>query len=91
MEDKSMIGDEIKKLLEASNLVSNDQYVQKVVELYETIQTHQGIVLLGKSFSGKTKAYQVSGWYETGVKDLSINELKLKDTGGLQTKSWRIL
>lgn len=58
-QDNANLREDIIKLLDSNNLVVNDLYVEKLLELYETMKSHQGIILLGESFSGKTKAYQV--------------------------------
>lgn len=53
------IEDSIRAILELNNLTAADSYVNKLIELYERIYLQQNVIILGKSFSGKTKAYQV--------------------------------
>lgn len=57
--EEKLLRNRITTVLESNNLKPTELFVNKVIELYKATQTHKGIILLGKSFSGKTKAYQV--------------------------------
>ncbi len=56
----SELNQEIEELLSSHNLVPTNSYVKKILELYERLEFRKNVIVLGKSFSGKTKALQVS-------------------------------
>lgn len=53
------IEESIRAFLLENNLTPAESYVKKLIELYEKLYLQQNVIILGKSFSGKTKAYQV--------------------------------
>lgn len=55
----SGVEERIRAILQQNNLTPADAYVNKLIELYERLYLHQNVIILGKSFSGKTRAYQV--------------------------------
>lgn len=56
----SGVEESIREILQQNNLTPAEAYVNKLTELYERLYLQQNVIILGKSFSGKTKAYQVS-------------------------------
>lgn len=57
--ENQAVSEKIRNILTTNGLVPNDSYVNKIVELYEQLENRQNVILLGPSFSGKTKALQV--------------------------------
>lgn len=52
--------EKVERILRNHNLNSNDLFVQKISELHERLKLQKNIIILGKSFTGKTTAYQVN-------------------------------
>lgn len=58
--ERSEIVVAIKKEMETRGLEATTWYLGKVLQLYEAMQVHHGVMLVGDPFAGKTSSYQVN-------------------------------
>ncbi|KZC07229.1 Dynein heavy chain 3, axonemal [Dufourea novaeangliae] len=56
--DRDELIDLLKVILEKRNLQATDWYMEKIVQIYEMILVRHGLMIVGRTLSGKTKAYQ---------------------------------
>nr|XP_046487754.1 dynein axonemal heavy chain 1-like [Neodiprion pinetum] len=57
--DYGILEASIRKSVKSKGLQDVDEYVQKVIQLYETTVVRHGLMLVGPTGSGKTKCYEI--------------------------------
>ncbi|XP_054015460.1 dynein axonemal heavy chain 3-like [Hylaeus anthracinus] len=57
--DRDELIDLLKIVLEKRNLIATDWYIEKIVQIYEMLLVRHGLMIVGRTLSGKTQAYQV--------------------------------
>lgn len=57
--DNSKLVSVIKEISKEMGLESDDKFIQKVCQLYETLSSRAGVILLGPTLSGKSTLYKV--------------------------------
>ncbi|XP_043257418.1 dynein axonemal heavy chain 3 [Colletes gigas] len=57
--DRDELVDLLKIVLGDRNLIATVWYVEKIVQIYEMLLVRHGLMIVGHTLSGKTKAYQV--------------------------------
>ena len=57
----------------AQNLQATEYFLDKVIQLYEMVVVRHGLMVVGLSFSGKTKAIQVLAGALSELKDKGLN------------------
>ncbi|XP_046919270.2 cytoplasmic dynein 2 heavy chain 1-like [Dermatophagoides farinae] len=58
-ESNDLLVDIVEKCFNDNNLIHNEYQMEKILQLYEQIQTRFGVVLIGPSGSGKTTIWQM--------------------------------
>ncbi|XP_078041170.1 dynein heavy chain 3, axonemal [Augochlora pura] len=56
--DRDELIELVKVILEKRNLQATPWYMEKIVQIYEMILVRHGLMIVGRTLSGKTKAYQ---------------------------------
>ncbi|XP_076243948.1 dynein heavy chain 3, axonemal [Calliopsis andreniformis] len=56
--DRGELIDLLKVRLQKRNLQATDWYIEKIIQIYEMILVRHGLMVVGRTLSGKTKAYQ---------------------------------
>lgn len=59
MSEREELINKIKNNLEKRNFQCTKWFLEKIIQIYETVLVRHGLMIIGESFSGKTCAYQV--------------------------------
>ena len=57
--DMEQLIDAVKTNAESMNLVATDNFVEKILQLYNMILVRHGLMIVGYPYGAKTKAYKV--------------------------------
>lgn len=56
--DYKLLIDSMHEACEEKNLQPKSEFIDKCIQLYETIMVRHGLMVVGKAFSGKSKVIQ---------------------------------